>query len=72
MTFTATVSSTGATGTVQFLDGTTSLGTVPLSGGAATFATAALSGGNHNLKAIYSGDGAFNGSTSPTLRQSVN
>jgi hypothetical protein len=72
VTFTATLSSAGATGTVQFFDGSTSLGTVALIGGAATLSTAALSGGNHSIKAIYSGDGAFNGSTSATLRQTVN
>ena len=72
VTFTATVSSAGATGTVQFFDGNRSLGTVALSGGTATFATATLSGGNHSIKAVYSGAGGFNGSTSATLGQTVN
>ena len=71
VTFTATVSAAGSTGTVQFSNGTKTLGTVALSGGAATFATSTLSSGNHTIKAAYSGDAAFNGS-SATVRQAVN
>ncbi len=48
------------TGTVTFMDGTTTLGTVPLStsSGAtsATFTTTALAVGSHSITAIYSGD----------------
>jgi len=44
--FTATVSPSAATGTVQFLDGSTVLGTATLGGGSASFATSALGGGS--------------------------
>ncbi len=75
VTFTASVSGTGATatGTVTFKDGATPLGTGTLNGsGQATFATAALSVGGHAITAVYGGDSNFTTSTSPTLTQNVN
>ena len=72
VTFTATVTGSGGTGTVQFLEGATVLGTVTLSGGSAAFSTSALAVGAHQIKAQYSGDGNYNGSTSATLTQNVN
>jgi sugar lactone lactonase YvrE len=72
VTFTASVTPGGATGTVQFLDGSTILGTAGVSGGAASIATAALGGGNHSITAVYSGDGSYAGSTSAALSQIVN
>ena len=69
--FTATVSPSAATGTVQFFDGTTSLGTVALSAGSAALSTSTLSAGSHSISATYSGDSAYSGSTSSTLVQTV-
>ena len=71
VTFTATVSPSGATGAVQFFDGNTSLGTVTLSGGTASFTTSALLVGTHVISATYSGDANFTGSTSAALTQAV-
>jgi subtilase family serine protease len=72
ITFTATVSGTTPTGSVQFTDGGTNLGTpVVLSGGVATLTTATLSIGTHNIAAIYSGDTYNLGSTSPGFALTV-
>jgi hypothetical protein len=61
VTFTATVSPAGATGTVQFsVDGTPSGGPVTLNNGTATFSRSDLAAGNHQIRAAYSGSGAFN------------
>jgi probable HAF family extracellular repeat protein len=60
------------TGTVTFLDGTTTLGTGTLNGSAvATLTTSSLSTGSHTLTAIYAGDANFVTSTSPPVIQSV-
>ena len=72
VTFTATVTGGGATGTVTFNDDATTLGTGNLSGGTATFATSSLAVGTHTITAVYGGDGSFAGSTSPALTQTVN
>jgi hypothetical protein len=73
VTFTATV--TGVivtpTGTVTFMDGTTTLGAAPLSSGTATFSTATLATGGHSITAVYGGDSLYNASTSTALTQSV-
>jgi hypothetical protein len=72
VTFTATVSPAGATGTVTFMDGVTTLGSAALNAnGVATFSTAALSAGTHSITAAYNGDSSYSGSTSPALSQSV-
>jgi hypothetical protein len=71
VTLTATVSPSTATGTVTFNDGNTALGTVTLSSGTAALATSSLTAGNHSLTAAYSGDGAFNGSTSAAVTVAV-
>ena len=68
VTFTATLSA-GATGTVTFMDGTTVLGPGTVSGSTASFSTSALSVGTHSITAVYSGDGNYNGVTSPALRR---
>ena len=70
--FTATVSPTSATGTVQFLDGGTALGTATLSGGTASFSTSGLATGSHSITAIYSGDANDATSTSAVYAQTVN
>ena len=72
VTFSATVSPSGATGTVQFLDGATLLGTVTLSSGVASLSTSVLSVGSHSMTAVYGGDSNYGTSTSPVLTQTVN
>ena len=72
ISFTATVSGTTPTGSVQFTDGGTSLGTpMQLSGGVATLTTTTLSVGTHNIAAIYSGDAYNRGSTSAAMALTV-
>jgi uncharacterized repeat protein (TIGR03803 family) len=72
--FTATVSSTAGvpTGTVAFLDGSTTLGTATLAKGKAIYRTATLSQGSHNITAVYQGSADFIGSTSGVVVQTVN
>jgi len=70
LTFTATVPA-GATGTVQFLDGTTVLGPGTVSGGTANFSTTTLSVGTHSITAVYGGDATYNGATSSAVSQVV-
>jgi hypothetical protein len=77
VTFTATVnaSAPGAgtpTGTVTFMDGSTTLGTANLSGGSAAFSTSALAVAGHSITASYGGDANFTGNTSGALTQTVN
>jgi sugar lactone lactonase YvrE len=69
VTFTATVSPSTATGTVQFLDGATVLGTGTLANGSASFSTSTLAQGAHSITAVYSGDAGNTGSTSAVLSQ---
>ena len=71
VTFTATVTGSGATGTVTFMEGAATLGTGPLSSGTAVFSTSALAVGVHTITAVYAGDASFSGSTSPALTQTV-
>jgi hypothetical protein len=70
--FTATVSPSTATGTVQFLDGGNLLGTGTLSAGIASFMTSSLTSGTHNITASYTGDTNDAGSTSAPLVETVN
>jgi len=74
VTFTAVVTSaSGApSGTVAFVDGSTTLGVGTLSSGPATFTTSSLSVGSHSITAVYAGDSDSSASTSPTLTQVVN
>jgi ELWxxDGT repeat protein len=77
ITFTATIqaSSPGAgipTGTVSFLDITTTLGTGTLNAaGKATFTTSALALGTHAISASYAGDNNFLASPLATLAETV-
>ena len=74
VTFTAQVTpSVGSnpTGTVSFLDGTTSLGTGALSGGTATLTTSALLNGVHSITASYPGSPTDLASRSSTVTQTV-
>jgi Big-like domain-containing protein/MBG domain-containing protein len=68
--FTATVPA-GATGTVQFMEGSTLLGTGTVSGSTATFATSTLTVGTHLVTAVYSGDANYNSATSAVDNQVV-
>jgi hypothetical protein len=75
--FTATVApvSPGAgapTGSVTFMDGTTSLGSSSLSNGQATLTVATLAVGSHNIKAVYQGTTGYASSTSKVVTQTIN
>ena len=67
LTFTVTIAGTGATGTVTFMDGETVLGSSALTQGTATFDTSTLGAGAHSIRAVYSGDANYAGSTSQPL-----
>lgn len=71
VTFTATVTPSTATGTVQFFDGATLLGAATLSAGSASLGTSQLSVGSHSITAVYGGDANDGKSTSPALTQTV-
>ncbi len=75
VTFTATVSPQiigTPTGTVTFMDGSTTLGTGTLNGsGVVTFQTSALSVGSNTITAVYGGNADFTTSTSMPLVQTV-
>ncbi len=67
-------SSTPATGTVTFLDTTSTtitLGTAPLTSNIATLPTASIAAGPHNLTATYAGDQAHLAAQSPTLELTI-
>jgi hypothetical protein len=52
-------------GTITFLDGTTTIANVPVAmNGQASYSISSLGQGSHNLTAAYSGDGSFQPSTS--------
>ncbi|MFC4605959.1 beta strand repeat-containing protein [Rhodococcus kronopolitis] len=62
---TATVAPAGATGTVQFKDGTNNIGgAVPVNNGTATLNHTFTTNGAHNITAVYSGDATNRTSTS--------
>jgi len=76
VTFTATVAAVApgggaASGTVSFLDGSSSLGTALIAGGQAAFTLNSLSIASHSITAVYLGDGNFTGSSSATLTETV-
>jgi hypothetical protein len=72
VTFTATVTPNSATGTVTFYNGSTSLGTATLNNGTAVYTTSTLPAGSNSITASYAGNGAYSGSTSSPLTQTVN
>jgi hypothetical protein len=75
VTFTATVTGSAPTGTVQFQDGGVNLGSpVALSGGQAQFSINTLSvpGSPHSITAVYGGDANNSGSTSSAMVQTIN
>jgi hypothetical protein len=55
------------TGSVTFLDGTTTLGTVSPIASPSTFSASGLGIGSHTLTAVYSGDARFLGATSNSV-----
>ncbi|HTC49877.1 MAG TPA: FG-GAP-like repeat-containing protein [Candidatus Aquilonibacter sp.] len=59
------------TGTVTFMDGSTSLGTANLTNGSATFTTSSLAVGSHSVTAQYSGNGNFVPTTSTVVTEVV-
>jgi hypothetical protein len=71
VTFTASLP-TNTTGTVTFLDGSTTLGTGAISSGIATFTTSTLTAGVHTITASYGGDANDNPAVSAPLSQTVN
>ena len=78
ITFTANVTGTAPTGTVNFTNGAASISgcsASPLSGSgntrSATCTTTTLPAGTHSIAASYAGDGANGPSTSSTLSQTV-
>src|SRR5439155_20067708 len=72
VTLTATVTPSGASGTVTFKQGSNVLGTGTLSSGQATFTTSSLPAGSLKIVAVYGGDTQFASSTSAALTQTVN
>jgi len=75
VTVTSTVHPTfsgSPTGTVTFLDGSTTLGTVTLTSGSAQFTTSSLSVASHSIIAKYNGDSNFSTSTSSPQTLTVN
>jgi subtilisin-like proprotein convertase family protein/plastocyanin len=60
------------TGNVTFKDGLATLGTAAVQlDGTSLFNIATLGGGNHNITAVYNGDGNYNTATSSILVQQV-
>ena len=79
LTYTATVTAVAPangtpTGTVTFLDGATVVSgcaAQPIAGGVASCSLTFPDAGTYAMSAVYSGDADFDGSTSPTLTQTV-
>ena len=70
--FSATVTGSNPTGSVQFRDGAANLGApVPLLAGVATVQADSLALGVHSISAVYLGDGSNESSTSNTLAHHV-
>ena len=63
---------TGFSGSIDFVDGTTTLSTQPLSAtGIATFTTSTLAVGTHPITARYNGSASFTAANSPVLSQVI-
>ncbi|MGA8937603.1 MAG: Ig-like domain repeat protein [Acidobacteriaceae bacterium] len=74
VTFTATLTGTGTatpSGTVTFLDGTTTLGTGTISKGTATYTTSTLGVGAHGITASYGGDSNYSTVVSSALTETI-
>ena len=70
--FTATVSPSSVTGSVNFLANNVSIGTANLVNGTATLSTSVNTPGNVAITAVYSGDPTFSASVSNTAQVTVN
>jgi YD repeat-containing protein len=72
VTFTATISPSGPTGTVTFYDsGAPISSSIALNGNAATFTASTLAAGTHSITAGYSGDANYTAVTSNAITQIV-
>jgi YVTN family beta-propeller protein len=71
VTLSATVTPSAATGTINFVDGSTVLGIGAISGGVATLTTTAIHAGAYTIKADYLGDGNYGDSTSSPVALTV-
>ncbi|HEY2587375.1 MAG TPA: Ig-like domain repeat protein [Tepidisphaeraceae bacterium] len=72
-TVTPSISGYVLTGSVNFMDGSTSLGTVTVDAdGTASLQISTLALGGHTITAVYSGDTNFTGSTSNPVTETVN
>jgi hypothetical protein len=71
ITLTATVAPASATGTLTFLDGSTSVGSAGLTSGKGVLTLTTLSTGNHSLSAAYSGDAADSPSSSNVVTVTI-
>ena len=60
-----------ATGKVTFFDGTTTLGSANVAGGLAILKFAKLPAGSHYIRAVFSGTGAFGGSSSAIVHYTI-
>ncbi|NYF91012.1 Ig-like domain repeat protein [Tunturiibacter empetritectus] len=67
----SSVPSSPITGTVTFMDGTTTLGAATVSGGTVTITLNSLAVGQHTIFAIYGGSSIYAGSISTTIVQKV-
>jgi hypothetical protein len=77
VTFTASVNAASPgggtpTGSITFMDGSSTLGSVTMASGSATYTTSRLGVDIHSVTAVYGGDTNFVASTSSTLTQTVN
>ena len=71
VTFTARVTSSSATGQVQFHDGATLLATHTLSNGVATYSVQNWTSGTHPVQVLYLGNTTYANSNSPVLNQVI-
>jgi hypothetical protein len=71
VTFTATLNTSSATGTITFKDGASVIGTSTVTGGTASVTDSTLTAGSHTITASYIGDSNFNPATSAPLTQTV-
>jgi hypothetical protein len=63
VTLTATLSSSAATGSVSFSQGSTAVGTATVTNGVASIAAPSLAPGSYTFTAVYTGDSSYAGST---------
>ena len=71
ITFTATLSESAASGTINFSEGGTGIGSCVISSGACSITISNLNVATHSITAVYSGDSQNAGVTSPDFIQLV-